>query len=185
MQALAARILLLWGVRRAGLAILAGAIGALALPPFNIFAAMFVSFTLLVWLLDGATGNAETGRAGFSSSFWIGWLFGLGYFVCGLWWLGNALLLEADEFAWAIPLAVLGLPAVLAIFYGFATLLARLVWSDGMGRIAALAAAFGLLEWLRSFVATGFPWNAIGYAAMPVPLSICASSWARTSTSWP
>lgn len=175
MQALAARILLLWGVRRAGLAILAGAIGALALPPFDFFAAMFVSFTLLVWLLDGATGNAETGRAGLSSSFWIGWLFGLGYFVCGLWWLGNALLLEAEEFAWALPLAVLGLPAVLAIFYGVATMLARLLWSDGMGRIAALAAAFGLLEWLRSFVATGFPWNAIGYAAMPVPLMMQSS----------
>jgi apolipoprotein N-acyltransferase len=172
MQALAARVLLLWGVRRAGLAVLAGAIGALALPPFDIFAAMFVSFSLLVWLLDGATGNAETGRAGLSSSFWTGWLFGFGYFVCGLWWLGNALLLEADEFAWAIPLAVLGLPAVLAIFYGLATLLARLVWSDGVGRIAALAAAFGLAEWLRSFVATGFPWNAIGYAAMPVPLML-------------
>ena len=175
MQALAARILLLWGVRRAGLAILAGAIGALALPPFDFFASMFVSFTLLVWLLDGATGNAETGRAGLSSSFWIGWLFGLGYFVCGLWWLGNALLLEAEEFAWALPLAVLGLPAVLAIFYGLATMLARLLWSDGMGRIAALAAAFGLLEWLRSFVATGFPWNAIGYAAMPVPLMMQSS----------
>ncbi len=79
------------GCEASRLAILAGAIGALALPPFNIFAAMFVSFTLLVWLLDGATGDAETGRAGFSSSFWIGWLFGLGYFVCGLWWLGNAL----------------------------------------------------------------------------------------------
>lgn len=175
MQALAARILLLWGVRRAGLAVLAGAIGALALPPFDIFASMFVSFTLLVWLLDGATGNAETGRAGLSSSFWTGWFFGLGYFVCGLWWLGNALLLEADEFAWAIPLAVLGLPAVLAIFYGLATMLARLLWSDGMGRIAALAAAFGFVEWLRSFVATGFPWNAIGYAAMPVPLMMQSS----------
>jgi len=175
MQAVAARILLLWGARRAGLAILAGAIGALALPPFDIFATMFVSFTLLVWLMDGATGNAETGRAGLSSSFWTGWLFGFGYFVCGLWWLGNALLLEADEFAWAIPLAVLGLPAVLAIFYGLATLLARLVWSDGVGRIAALAAAFGLMEWLRSFIATGFPWNAIGYAAMPVPLMMQSS----------
>lgn len=175
MQALAARILLLWGVRRAGLAVLAGAIGALALPPFDIFASMFVSFTLLVWLLDGATGNAETGRAGLSSSFWTGWFFGLGYFVSGLWWLGNALLLEADEFAWAIPLAVLGLPAVLAIFYGLATMLARLLWSDGMGRIAALAAAFGLVEWLRSFVATGFPWNTIGYAAMPVPLMMQSS----------
>lgn len=175
MQALAARILLMWGLRRAGLAVLAGAIGALALPPFDIFASMFISFTLLVWLLDGATGNADTGRAGLSSSFWTGWLFGLGYFVCGLWWLGNALLLEADEFAWAIPLAVLGLPAVLAIFYGLATMLARLVWSDGMGRIAALAAAFGFAEWLRSFVATGFPWNAIGYAAMPVPLMMQSS----------
>jgi len=175
MQALAARILLLWGVRRAGLAVLAGAIGALALPPFDIFASMFVSFTLLVWLLDGATGDAETGRAGLSSSFWTGWFFGFGYFVSGLWWLGNALLLEADEFAWAIPLAVLGLPAVLAIFYGLATMLARQVWSDGMGRIAALAAAFGLVEWLRSFVATGFPWNAIGYAAMPVPLMMQSS----------
>ena len=102
MQALAARILLLWGVRRAGLAVLAGAIGALALPPFDIFASMFVSFTLLVWLLDGATGDAETGRAGLSSSFWTGWFFGFGYFVSGLWWLGNALLLEADEFAWAV-----------------------------------------------------------------------------------
>jgi len=175
MQALAARILLLWGVRRAGLAVLAGAIGALALPPFDIFASMFVSFTLLVWLLDGATGDAETGRAGLSSSFWTGWFFGFGYFVSGLWWLGNALLLEADEFAWAIPLAVLGLPAVLAIFYGLATMLARQVWSDGMGRIAALAAAFGLVEWLRSFIATGFPWNAIGYAAMPVPLMMQSS----------
>jgi len=175
MQALAARILLLWGVRRAGLAVLAGAIGALALPPFGIFAAMFVSFTLLVWLLDGATGNAETGRAGLSSSFWIGWWFGFGYFVCGLWWLGNALLLEAEEFAWALPLAVLGLPAVLALFYGFATALSRLLWSDGMGRIAALAAGFGFAEWLRSIVATGFPWNAIGYAAMPIPLMMQSS----------
>ncbi|MDQ0420059.1 apolipoprotein N-acyltransferase [Peteryoungia aggregata LMG 23059] len=175
MQALAARILLLWGVRRAGLAVLAGAIGALALPPFGIFAAMFVSFTLLVWLLDGATGNAETGRAGLSSSFWIGWWFGFGYFVCGLWWLGNALLLEAEEFAWALPLAVLGLPAVLALFYGFATALSRLLWSDGMGRVAALAAGFGFAEWLRSIVATGFPWNAIGYAAMPIPLMMQSS----------
>ena len=175
MQALAARILLLWGVRRAGLAVLAGAIGALALPPFGIFAAMFVSFTLLIWLLDGATGNAETGRAGLSSSFWIGWWFGFGYFVCGLWWLGNALLLEAEEFAWALPLAVLGLPAVLALFYGLATALSRLLWSDGMGRIAALAAGFGFAEWLRSIVATGFPWNAIGYAAMPIPLMMQSS----------
>lgn len=176
MERLAGRILLLGGWRRAGLALFAGAIGALAMPPFGVFAAMFVSFTLLVWLLDGSTGNPErSGTLNLRAAFVTGWLFGLGYFVAGLWWLGNALLVDASGFAWAIPLAVLGLPAMLAIFYGFAAMLACLVWSDGMGRIAALAFGFGLAEWLRGTLATGFPWNAIGYAAMPVPLMMQSS----------
>ncbi len=176
MERLAGRILLLGGWRRAGLAVLAGAIGALAMPPFGIFAAMFLSFTLLVWLLDGLTGNPErSGTLNLRAAFVTGWLYGLGYFVAGLWWLGNALLVDASGFAWAIPLAVLGLPALLAIFYGFAAVVARFVWSDGMGRIAALALGFGLAEWLRGTVATGFPWNAIGYAAMPVPLMMQSS----------
>lgn len=177
METLAGRIVLLWGWRRAVLAMIAGAIGALALAPFSVFVAMFVSFTLLVWLLDGATGDPERGASlGLRSAFATGWWFGFGYFVAGLWWLGGALLIEADEFAWALPLAVLGLPACLAVFYGLATAIARLLWSDGMGRIAALAFGFGLMEWLRSFVATGFPWNVIGYAAMPVPLMM-QSDW--------
>jgi apolipoprotein N-acyltransferase len=62
------------------------------------------------------------------------------------------------------------LPAGLAIFYGLATLAARLVWSDDLGRIAALAVAFGASEWLRATVLTGFPWNSVGYVAMPIPL---------------
>jgi apolipoprotein N-acyltransferase len=171
MERLAGRIMLLWGWPRALLAIGAGAVGALALPPFGFFAALFVSFTLLVWLMDGTTGGPDGGYLPrFRSAFLLGWLFGFGYFVAGLWWLGNALLVEADEFAWALPLAIFGLPAFLAIYYGLATLIARLLWSDGMGRIAALALGFGLAEWLRSFFATGFPWNAIGYGAMPMPL---------------
>lgn len=171
MERLAGRIMLLWGWPRVILAILAGALGALALPPFGFFAAFFVSFTVFVWLMDGTTGHPNGGlfsRA--RSAFLLGWLFGFGYFVAGLWWLGNALLVDAEEFAWALPLAVFGLPAYLALFYGLAALVARILWSDGLGRIAALAFAFGLAEWLRSFVLTGFPWNAIGYGAMPMPV---------------
>ena len=171
MEKLAGKIMLTWGFRRMVLAVLAGALGALALPPVGFIGVMFVAFPLLVWLLDGATGKPGSGAFGrFRAAFSIGWLFGFGYFVAGLWWIGNALMVEADQFAWALPLAVLGLPAVLAIYYGLAAALARLLWSEGFGRIAALAAAFGLMEWARGILLTGFPWNAIGYTAMPVPL---------------
>jgi len=171
MEQLAQRILLLSGWRRAALSVALGALTALTQAPFHLFAIGFVTFPVLIWLLDGAVG-ATPGRASgaLRSAFWIGWLFGLGYFTAGIWWLANALLVEAPEFAWAIPLAVLGLPAILALFYGAACALARLAWSDGLSRIAALAAAFGLAEWARSFMLTGFPWNALGYALMPSPV---------------
>jgi apolipoprotein N-acyltransferase len=171
MEHFAQRILLLYGWRRAALSLALGALTALTQAPFHLFAIGFVTFPVLVWLLDGAVGATPGKVAGaLRSAFWIGWLFGLGYFTAGIWWLANALLVEAPEFAWAIPLAVLGLPAVLAVFYGTACALARFVWSDGIGRIAALGAAFGLAEWARSFILTGFPWNAIGYALMPSPV---------------
>ncbi|QPC86513.1 apolipoprotein N-acyltransferase [Mesorhizobium sp. NBSH29] len=171
MKRLAGRIILLWGWRRALVAFLAGALAVLGQAPYDFFAIGFVSFPILVWLLDGATVEPPTSfikRA--MPAFAIGWWFGFGYFVTGLWWVGSAMLVEAEAFAWALPLAVLALPAGLAIFFGLATSIARLFWSGNIGRIAALAFGFGLAEWLRATVLTGFPWNPVGYAAMPIPL---------------
>lgn len=171
MDRLAGRIILLWGWRRALAAFLAGALAVLAQAPYDFFAVCFVSFPVLVWLLDGAivVPPARLLKR-LAPAFWIGWWFGFGYFVAGLWWVGSALLVEAETFAWALPLAVLALPALLAVFFGLATAFARLFWTDGLGRIASLAFGFGLAEWLRTVVLTGFPWNPVGYAAMPIPL---------------
>jgi apolipoprotein N-acyltransferase len=175
-QRLAGKIILLSGWKRVTLAFLMGALASFALPPYDFFAVCFVSFPMLVWLIDGAVDNAGAGPVRrLLPAAMIGWWFGFGYFVFGLWWIGNALLVDAANFAWAIPFAILGLPAFLAIFYAFAVALARLLWSDGLGRILALAFGLGIAEWLRSFVLTGFPWNAIGYAAMPVPVLMQSS----------
>ncbi|EJN05236.1 apolipoprotein N-acyltransferase [Phyllobacterium sp. YR531] len=170
------RIVLLSGWRRSGLAFLMGALASFALPPYDFFAVAFIAFPVLVWLLDGAVDNAGGSPVRrLLPAAYVGWWFGFGYFVFGLWWIGNALLVDAANFAWAIPLAIFGLPAFLAFFYAVAAALARLIWSEGIGRIFALGFGFGVAEWLRSFIMTGFPWNAIGYAAMPVPVMMQSS----------
>jgi len=183
MERLAGRIILLSGVSRTFVGFLAGLLAVLAQPPFGIFAAAFVSFPVLVWLIDGVAPDPGDGvLRRLMPPAAIGWSFGFGYFLGGLWWLGNALLVEADAFAWALPLTVVGLPAVLGLFYALAVVIARSLWSDGWGRIAALALGFGIAEWLRGFLFTGFPWNAIGYAAMPMPLMMQSASVVNLST---
>lgn len=174
MQRLAAYVMLSSGLKRFLIALFAGALSSLSqpflqFPPYSIFVVNFLTFPVLLWLIDGASGDPDGGFLRRRlPAFWIGWAFGLGYFVAGLWWTGSALLVEADEFAWALPLAILGLPAYLALFYGLATFVARLAWTDGLSRLFVLAAAFGLAEWLRATVLTGFPWNSIGYSLMPM-----------------
>jgi apolipoprotein N-acyltransferase len=159
----AMRVVLLWGWRRALVAALAGAAGALALAPLHVLPALLLSLTLAVWLLDGAmVGRRRLGFGKLRSAFVVGWCFGFGYHLAGLWWLGAAFIVDSDEFLWALPLGVLGVPAGLALFHGLGFLLARLLWSERAARVLALAAGLGFSEWLRSTVLTGFPWNLYG-----------------------
>jgi apolipoprotein N-acyltransferase len=153
----------LTGWRRLGLAWLVGALGALAMPPYGIVPALAVSLTVAVWLQDGAA-SGRTALRRFWPCFLIGWAWGFGYLTAGLWWLGQAFLVEADEFLWALPLGVIGLPFALGLFYGAGFGAAGLLWSRGAARIAALAFGIAAAEWLRGHVFTGFPWNTLGMA---------------------
>ena len=164
MKAIAQRVILAWGWRRFLIAFLAGAAGALALPPFGLLPALAVSLTAAVWLIDGAASGKGRPWATLRSTALVGWWWGFGYFVAGLWWLGSAFLVEADQFAWALPFGVLGLPALLASFPSLGFALSRLLWSPGAGRIPALAFGLTVSEWLRGTLFTGFPWNTLGMA---------------------
>ncbi|MEK1890646.1 MAG: apolipoprotein N-acyltransferase, partial [Phyllobacterium sp.] len=111
-QRLAGTIILLSGWKRVALAFLMGALASFALPPYDFFAVCLISFPVLVWLIDGAVDNADAGPIRrLLPAAMVGWWFGFGYFVLGLWWIGNALLVDAENFAWAVPFAILGLPA--------------------------------------------------------------------------
>jgi apolipoprotein N-acyltransferase len=157
----AARLVALSGRRRA-LAILAlGALASAALPPLHLVPLLAVSFTSLVWLLDGVPHD---GMRGVRRAFMVGWWFALGHFVTGLYWIAHALLVDAAQFAWMIPFAVVGLSAVLAVFAGLATAAVHASGLRGIAGIFALAVAWTAAEWLRGHLFTGFPWNLIGTA---------------------
>lgn len=140
------------------LCLLAGVFMVPAMAPWNLWLCMPAGFSALYLLLM----NAKTKRRAFA----YGWLFGFGYFAAGLWWIANALLVPGNEFSWVWPLAVAGLPALLAFFPALAAL-ATVRWGGSMKRFSGFLCftiAFALSEWLRGHIFTGFPWNLYGYA---------------------
>src|SRR3954454_9482252 len=165
-------IILAWGWKRAAVAFAAGALSALAMPPFNAWPILFLTFPVVVWLIDGA----GAGRLrGVPAAALTGWWFGLGYFVPGLYWTGYAFLVDASTFAWLMPFAVLGLPSYLALFPALGFALARLIWTGDDSRVVALAVSLTASEWLRGHVLSGFPWNAFGYA-LTEPLALAQTA---------
>jgi apolipoprotein N-acyltransferase len=165
-------IILTWGWKRAVIALVAGALSALSMAPFNAWPVLFLTFPVMIWLIDGAAAGR---LRGVPAAAMAGWWFGLGYFVPGLYWIGYAFLVDAPTFAWLMPLAVLGLPVYLALFTALGFALARLIWTRDASRVIALAAGLAVSEWLRGHVLTGFPWNTLGYA-LTEPLALAQTA---------
>ncbi|MGY8958441.1 MAG: apolipoprotein N-acyltransferase, partial [Alphaproteobacteria bacterium] len=143
----------LQGWRRYGVVFVLGAVATLALPPAYVSPILYIVFPAALWALGGAQTNRQ--------AFLIGWWFGFGYFLAGLYWIGFALLVFAEKHAWMLPFAVLGLPAVLAVFTGLAFQIAARARTL-LTRVVLFVVAWSALEWVRGTILTGFPWNLIG-----------------------
>ncbi|MGA2566061.1 MAG: apolipoprotein N-acyltransferase [Pseudolabrys sp.] len=168
---LAYAVVLAYGWRRVIIAFVAGAASSLALAPINAWPILFLTFPILIWLVDGSAAGRWSGAI---TAAVAGWCFGFGYFVAGLYWIGYAFLVDAKTFAWLLPVAVAGLPAYLALYTALGLAGARLIWVRGPTRVLALAATLAGAEWLRGHLLSGFPWNAFGYA-LTEPLALAQS----------
>ncbi|MEM6761332.1 MAG: apolipoprotein N-acyltransferase [Pseudomonadota bacterium] len=151
---------------------MSGAGLSFAFPPYDIVPAI-VAFSALLVLLD--LGEANTSRAGLER-FLLGTAFGFGAHLMGLWWIGIAFLVDAEQFAVLMPLGVVGLPLILAPFMGLAALFVGLAPPTAAWRALALALGVSVMELLRGVVFTGFPWNGAGVALTPFPLFMQSAS---------
>jgi len=147
------------GWRRAVLALAAGLLAALALPPLNLWPVLFIAVPGFLLLLEGLQPRQ------FLKAFLTGWLFGLGYFALAFHWIGYAFLVDAATYLWMMPFAVGGLAAAMAIYWGLASVAVNAFGWRGLRLAAGFAAALSAAEWLRGHLFTGFPWAAPGLAA--------------------
>lgn len=173
LQRITDRIMGLAGWRRAVVAVLAGAVTALAFAPFYALPLMAVGFSALIVLIDGAKTAARPYRTAFA----VGWFFGFGYFLVGVYWMAFSFFVQADQFAWMAPFAVMGMPAFLALFTGAATLLAARFWAAGWRRVLIFAVAWCVFEYLRGHILTGLPWNLAGQALAGSAIGAQTAAW--------
>ena len=135
---------------------LLGLFSTLSLPPIHFFLILFLTVTGLIWLLDEIED--------FRISFCIGWFFGVGYFLGGLYWISYAFLVNSDKFALFLPFAMIGLSSLLSIFIGLTTFLFSKFRFSGLNKALVFSSLWVMMEWLRGHIFTGLPWNLIGSA---------------------
>jgi len=137
----------------------AGAAGAclpLAFAPFGVSSLAVISPALL-WLLWGYTSPAQAARLGFC--------WGAGAFLAGTYWLYISIHIFGQAPA---PLAILLMLALVAIMAGYTAALGYLQAKARLNGawlwLLFLPCSWVLIEWIRGWLFSGFPWLSLGYA---------------------
>ena len=137
-----------------------GSISSYSLPPYNYFIINFITFSLFFIFIFKKKKRTIHNK----SFFLYGWCFGFGYFLFSLYWISISLTFD-QSFKFLIPVAIILLPAFLAIFYGLITYLFSIFYSKNVIiSFFIFSILFGTIEFVRSSVLTGFPWNLIAFS---------------------
>ena len=137
-----------------------GAATSFSLPPYNYLIINFFTFSFFFIFLFKKSKNIYNKRL----SFFYGWLFGFGYFLSSLYWISISLTFD-QNFKFLIPITIFLIPAFLAIFYGIVSLCFTILRPKKiLSSFFTFSLIFGILEFIRGSILTGFPWNLIAYS---------------------
>jgi apolipoprotein N-acyltransferase len=155
-------------------------LGVLLVPAFAPFGfAWFAPLTIcgFVLALEGLDAR-EAAQVGF--------MFGFGLFAAGTWWLYISLNILGGLWPPIALLMMFCLAAIMGIFLALmAYAVTRLVPEGNIVRwLIVLPAAWTLVEWLRGWIFTGFPWLSIGYSQTDTPLAVLAPVTGIYGISW-
>ena len=139
---------------------LLGALTSLSLPPFNYFIINFFTFALFFYFLIKKSNNIKNKKLFFV----YGWIFGFGYFSTNLYWISISLTFD-QNYKFLIPLTIFLIPSFLALFYGLISFIFLIFKPKNiLSSLLWFSLVFGVLEFARGSILTGFPWNLIAYS---------------------
>ena len=137
------------------IAFLLGALTVLGFAPFYIFPATIVALIGIIYLWE----KAPTAKACLK----LGFQFGLGLYSVGIYWIYISLHDFGSMPWWFAGFCTFCLCAFMALFPALVGYLSK--------RLAFLTISapvlWGLSDWIRSWIFTGFPWLTIGYSQTP------------------
>ncbi len=140
--------------------VLLGALTSFSLPPLNYIVINFITFSLLYIFLIKKIKSHKNKKI----FFLYGWSFGFGYFASNLYWISISLTFD-QNFKYLIPFVIILIPGFLALFYALvAYLFVVLKPNKNLSSFFLFSLIFGIVEFLRGSILTGFPWNLIAYS---------------------
>lgn len=145
------------------LAIAAGALMPLAFAPFHFYIVSIIAPTLILALWAYSTPRQALLR---------GFLFGLGFFTVGVYWVYISIHVYGNATIFLALLITALLIMVLALFPALqGYLLTKFFPKNNLRKfLLAFPASWVLFEWLRGWIFTGFPWLFLGYSQISHPL---------------
>ena len=137
-----------------------GVATSISLPPYNYLIINFFTFSAFFIFLFKKSKNIQNKK----TFFFYGWFFGFGYFLVSLYWIPISLSFD-QNFKFLIPITIFLIPAFLAIFYGIVSLCFIILKPKKIvNSFFTFSLIFGILEFIRGSILTGFPWNLIAYS---------------------
>ena len=143
-------------------------LGSLTVFSFQPFNYNFINFIIIPILflvttyVQKKSKNRYRKRPYLLNLFLIGYLFGVGFFLAGTYWVSHSLTFD-ESLNFLIPITIVGLPLFLGLFFGFANLIVGPFLKNNFVSILLFASSLALMDFLRAKIFTGFPWNLWAY----------------------
>jgi apolipoprotein N-acyltransferase len=142
------------------LAFVLGALTVLGFAPFSLYLLPPLALAVLLFMWSRESTPRRAAASGFA--------YGLGLFLAGVSWIYVSLHVFGGMPAPLAAFATLAFCAFLALFPAMAGYLyARTPVREELKLMLVMPAGWTLIEWIRSWIFTGFPWLALGYSQVP------------------